>query len=77
MRREQCTRIASLLLYDKQVSMIYAACIYRLPRGCTVNTYEPAPRPLATTYVTPAPAATYVAPAPSYAPGTTTVIRSP
>jgi len=45
--------------------------------GCTVSTYEPAPRPVATTYVTPAPAATYVAPTPSYAPGTTTVIRSP
>lgn len=44
--------------------------------GCTVSTYEPAPRPTAT-YVTPAPSATYVAPAPVYAPGTTTVIRSP
>jgi len=44
--------------------------------GCTVSTYEPVPRPVARTYVTPAPA-TYVAPAPTYAPGTTTVIRSP
>jgi hypothetical protein len=44
--------------------------------GCTVSTYEPAPRHTAT-YVAPAPTATYVAPAPSYAPGTTTVIRSP
>ncbi len=43
--------------------------------GCTV--YQPAPRPAATTYVTPAPATTYVTPAPVYAPATTTVIRSP
>jgi hypothetical protein len=44
--------------------------------GCTVSTYEPVPRSTAT-YVTPAPTTTYVAPAPSYAPSTTTVIRSP
>ena len=36
--------------------------------GCTVSTYEPAPRPAATTYVTPAPV---------YAPATTTVVRTP
>ena len=45
--------------------------------GCTVSTYQPAPRPVATTYVAPAPTTTYVPAAPSYAPSTTTVIRSP
>jgi hypothetical protein len=39
--------------------------------GCVVST--PAPAPVSTTYVTPAPTATYVAPAPT----TTTVIHSP
>jgi hypothetical protein len=43
--------------------------------GCTV--YEPAHRHEARTYVAPAPTATYAAPAPAYAPGSTTVIRSP
>lgn len=49
--------------------------------GCVVST--PAPAPVSTTYVTPAPAATYVAPAPTAtyltpaAPATTTVIHSP
>jgi hypothetical protein len=45
--------------------------------SCTVSTYQPAPRPVATTYVAPAPTTTYVAPAPSYARSTTTVIHSP
>jgi hypothetical protein len=50
--------------------------------GCVVST--PAPAPVSTTYVTPAPATTYVAPAPATTyvtpvapPATTTVIRSP
>jgi hypothetical protein len=45
--------------------------------GCTVSTYQPVPRPVAASYVAPAPTTTYVAPAPSYAPSTTTVIHSP
>jgi len=47
--------------------------------GCVVST--PAPAPVSTTYVTPAPATTYVTPAPTvYAtpvPATTTVIHTP
>jgi hypothetical protein len=48
--------------------------------GCVVST--PAPAPVSTTYVTPAPTATYVAPAPtatyvSPAAPTTTVIHTP
>lgn len=49
--------------------------------GCVVST--PAPAPVATTYVTPAPTTTYVAPTPTttyvtpVAPPTTTVIRTP
>jgi len=46
--------------------------------GCVVST--PAPAPVSTTYVTPAPTPTYVAPSATYvspASPTTTVIRTP
>ena len=65
------------LIQQERCNALYTTWSYGLPRGLHRDTDQPAPRPVAATYVAPAPTTTYVTAAPSYAPSTTTVIRSP